>query len=50
MTNANLNAAIEIASLMDAVVTVALDAPDTWLKFKSLATDEYRKAVFRLES
>jgi hypothetical protein len=40
----------QIARLMDDVITVALDDPDTWLKFKNPASEEYRNAIFRLES
>jgi hypothetical protein len=40
----------QIASLMDEVIGVALDDPDTWLKFKNLAAEEYRNTIFRLES
>lgn len=40
----------QIARLMDDVIGVALDDPDTWLKFKNLASDEYRNAISRLES
>jgi hypothetical protein len=40
----------QIARLMDDVIGVALEDPDTWLKFKSLAAEEYRNAIFRLES
>jgi hypothetical protein len=31
-------------------ISVALGAPDTCLKFKNLAIEEYRNAIFRLES
>jgi len=40
----------QIARLIDDVVGVALDDPDTWLKFKNLAVEEYRNAISRLES
>jgi len=40
----------QIAGLMDDVIGVALDDPDTWLKFKSLALAEYQNRIFRLES
>jgi hypothetical protein len=40
----------QIARLMDDLVGVALDDPDTWLRFKNLAAEEYRNAIFRLES
>ena len=40
----------QIASLIDDVIGVALDDPDTWLKFKNPAVEEYRNAIFRLES
>jgi hypothetical protein len=40
----------QIASLTDDLIGVALDDPDTWLKFKNLAAEEYRNAIFRLES
>ena len=40
----------QIARLIDDVVGVALDDPDTWLKFKNMAAEEYRNAIFRLES
>ncbi|HEU0184668.1 MAG TPA: hypothetical protein VFS27_05100 [Blastocatellia bacterium] len=40
----------QIASLTDDLVGVALDDPDTWLKFKNLAGEEYRSAISRLES
>ena len=39
-----------IASLIDDVIGVALDDPDTSLKFKNLADEEYRNAISRLES
>jgi len=35
---------------MDDVIGVALDDPDTWLKFKNLALAEYQNRIFRLES
>jgi hypothetical protein len=35
---------------MDDVIGVALNDPDTWLKFKNLAIEEYRNAIFHLES
>jgi len=40
----------QIARLIDDVITVALDDPDTWLKFQNLAAEEYRNAISRLES
>ena len=40
----------QIASLVNDVITVALDDPEAWLKFKNLAAEEYRNAIFRLES
>jgi len=40
----------QIARLIDDVIGVALDDPDTWLKFKNLAAEEYRNAISRLES
>jgi hypothetical protein len=36
--------------LTDDVIGVALDDPDTWLKFKTMAAGEYRNAISRLES
>lgn len=40
----------QIARLMDEVIGVALDDPDTWLKFKNLAFEEYQSTIFRLTS
>ena len=40
----------QIAGLIDDVIGVALEDPDTWLKFKILAGNEYRKAISGLES
>jgi hypothetical protein len=40
----------QIAGLTDDLIGVALDDPDTWLKFKTLAAEQYRNGIFRLES
>lgn len=40
----------QIASLTDDLVGVALADADTWQKFTPLAAEEYRNAIFRLES
>jgi hypothetical protein len=40
----------QIASLTDDLVGVALGDPDTWLKFKNLAAEEYQDAISRRES
>jgi len=40
----------QIAGLVDDVIGVALDDPETWLKFKNVASEEYRTAIFRPES
>jgi hypothetical protein len=40
----------QIARLVDDVIGVALDDPETWLKFKKLASEEYQNAIIRLES
>jgi hypothetical protein len=40
----------QIASLTDEFAGVVLDDLNTWLKFKKLAAEERRNAIFRLES
>ena len=39
-----------ITRLVEDVINVALEDPETWLKFKNLASEEYKNAISRLES
>jgi hypothetical protein len=40
----------QIATLVDDVISVALEDPEAWVKFKFLAENEYRKAISGQES